>query len=587
MKKPLLIICLLFAITGFSQQTQEESFPYEREWGTYLPHINVGNAITDFFTLSDNSLFFFSAAGFPFLDNLYPFPPDAEGNLTVGALNLEGQLDWVDKFRLGEETTSVYNIAIDEDDYIYFVGRTRDSLYIGTSGTYMPEYTPHSYNDTIYVGGQEVIGNFPGYAGFIAKYDTSGSQIWGTYVVGDKSIHNPNRLIKQGNYLYYYGQTNSKTGIATHGAYISTAPVSLPSEITEVYNVSFLMKFDANTGERLWGTYMPLSAEQYTTEFIAFGTISVDNEGCAYWKNVNDYIKLNPDGTYHSLLSNPDNLNYYLELHFDSEGNIYTLARNKPNDNTNFGTAGTYKPNKTIDDEFVLVKLTPDFEKIWATYLGAVFYELSYSKLTINEEDNGEILISSSAVSADDITPDAFQTEYGGGDSDAVLMSFDMETGQRKWFSYYGDSETDIGHHITIADEDSFYFTGTSYGGDNIVSGETLYAGEDFGGYFGWQSFPFVAKFVPRKPSSVEENQEVRFSVYPNPSSDQVYIEPINQWQDHLQIKIYTLQGKEVSVTATQMARGYELVVSHLSAGVYVMKIDTGEAVVSYKLVKE
>src|SRR5690606_36689917 len=157
MKETLLIICLLFSITVFSQQTQEESFSYEREWATYLPHINRANTVVDFFTLSDNSHFFFSThqASMPFLDNLYPFPPDTEGNLTVGALNLEGQLECVDKFRLGEETTYVYNVTIDEDDYIYFVVRTRDSLQIGTLGTYMLEYFRHSYNDPVYVGGQE------------------------------------------------------------------------------------------------------------------------------------------------------------------------------------------------------------------------------------------------------------------------------------------------------------------------------------------------------------------------------------------------------------------------------------------------
>src|SRR5690554_826306 len=588
MKETLLIICLLFSIIGFSQQTQEESFSYEREWATYLPHINTANTVVDFFTLSDNSLFFFSThqASMPFLDNLYPFPPDAEGNLTVGALNLEGPLEWVDKFRLGEETTSVYNVTIDEDDYIYFVGRTRDSLHIGTPGTHMPEYIPHFYNDTVYVGGQEVIGNFPGYAHFIAKYDTSGNQIWGSYIVGEKSMSSIGRVVKQGDFLYYYGSTNSKSGIATPGTYISTAPAPLPPEITETYTVSFIMKFDANTGERLWGTYFPIHELDFTFNTSGNARPAIDSAGYAYFNYINTFIKLNPDGTYNSTVSNSDHLIYDFIIQFDSEGNIYTLARNKPNDNTNFDTAGAYKLNITIDDEHVLIKLIPNFEKIWATYLGdnSILY---YKNLVINEI-NGELLISGSTSTSGLATPDAFQPEYGGGDSDAVLMSFDMGTGQRNWFSYYGDNDDD--HHsggLLINNDDSFYFRGLSYGGENIISEETLYTEADFGVWYGYVPIPFVAKFVPRKPSSVEQNQEVRFSVYPNPSSDQVYIEPINQWLDHLQIKIYNLQGKEVSVTATQMARGYELDISHLSAGVYVMKIDTGEAVVSYKLVKE
>lgn len=587
MKETLLIICLLFSITVFSQQTQEESFSYEREWATYLPHINTANTVVDFFTLSDNSLFFFSThqASMPFLDNLYPFPPDAEGNLTVGALNLEGQLEWVDKFRLGEETTSVYNVTIDEDDYIYFVGRTRDSLHIGTPGTHMPEYIPHFYNDTVYVGGQEVIGNFPGYAHFIAKYDTSGNQIWGSYIVGEKSMSSIGRVVKQGDFLYYYGSTNSKSGIATPGTYISTAPAPLPPEITETYTVSFIMKFDANTGERLWGTYFPIHELDFTFNTSGNARPAIDSAGYAYFNYINTFIKLNPDGTYNSTLSNSDNLIYDFIIQFDSEGNIYTLARNKPNDNTNFGTAGTYKPNKTIEDEHLLIKLTPNFEKIWATYLGSTV-GATYETMIINEWDN-EILISSSTALADNTTPNAFQTEYGGGDLDAVLMSFDMETGQRNWFSYYGDSETDRGNRLVLADEHSFYFIGLSEGGDNIISEESLYTSEDFGVWYGHIQIPFVAKFTSTKTSSVDELPRDTFKVYPNPSSDKVFVESVSQWRNDISLALYTLQGKYLTTEVQAIGTGYTIDMSQLPAGFYLLKVSTADGAAHYKLIKE
>jgi|GEM_PF-6526842 len=583
MKKPLLIICLLFAITGFSQQTQEESFPYDREWATYLP-IKVGDTY-----FSNENLWFSENTNINNIhfDSLLPLPPGAEGNIILGSLNPEGQIVWADRFQLGGDNTIGGIAFVDEQDYLYAYGKTRDSINIGTPATHQPEFTNLWYNDTVYFNGEQGIGTYPKHAEYIVKLDTLGNRLWGTYIYGEKNATGSPVLHKRGGYLYYFGQTNSKTGIATAGTYMPVAPPPLPQEVTATYSAPYLMKFDANTGERLWGTYFPIHELNYSPDtYTEYYIPTIDSAGYAYFPYINTFIKLNPDGTYNSTLSNSDNLNYQLTIKFDSEGNIYTLARNKPNDNTNFGTAGTYKPNKTIDDEYLLIKLTPNFEKIWATYLGDMYSTYYYNNLVINEVD-GELFVSGDASATGMATSDAFQPEYGGGDSDAVLMSFDMGTGQRNWFSYYGDNNEDHSRGLLINNDGSFYFRGLSYGGENIISEETLYTEADFGVWYGYVPIPFVAKFVPRKPSSVEQNQEVRFSVYPNPSSDQVYIEPINQWLDHLQIKIYTLQGKEVSVTATQMARGYELDISHLSAGVYVMKIDTGEAVVSYKLVKE
>src|SRR5690554_1509908 len=520
MKKPLLIICLLFAITGFSQQTQEESFPYDREWATYLP-IKVGDTY-----FSNENLWFSENTNINNIhfDSLLPLPPGAEGNIILGSLSQEGQIVWADKFQLGGDNTIGGIAFVDEQDYLYAYGKTRDSINIGTPATHQPEFTNLWYNDTIYFNGQRIDGTFPKHAEYIVKLDTLGNRLWGTYIYGEKNMTGVPRLYRQDDYLYYFGFTNSKTGIATAGTYMFVAPPPLPPEVTETYYVPYLMKFDANTGERLWGTYFPIHELDFTFNTSGNARPAIDSAGYAYFNYINTFIKLNPDGTYNSTLSNSDNLIYDFIIQFDSEGNIYTLARNKPNDNTNFGTAGTYKPNITIEDEHLLIKLTPNFEKIRATYLGdnSILY---YKNLVINEI-NGELLISGSTSTSGLATPDAFQPEYGGGDSDAVLMSFDMGTGQRNWFSYYGDNNEDHSRGLLINNDGSFYFRGLSYGGENIISEETLYTEADFGVWYGYVPIPFVAKFVPRKPSSVEQNQEVRFSVYPNPSSDQVYIEP-------------------------------------------------------------
>lgn len=116
--------------------------------------------------------------------------------------------------------------------------------------------------------------------------------------------------------IYIIGATNSKTGIATPGTYMPVAPPALPTEITQTYGARFIMKFDANTGERLWGTYLPLLEEDFMTQPASSRTtISVDATGAVYFKSLNEYVRLTPEGIYDETLSNSDNLDYISDLY--------------------------------------------------------------------------------------------------------------------------------------------------------------------------------------------------------------------------------------------------------------------------------
>src|SRR5690606_31094598 len=454
-----------------------------------------------------------------------------------------------------------------------------------------PEFTNLFYNDTVYFDEQPVVGTYPKYAEYIVKLDTLGNRLWGTYIYGEKNMAGSTSLQKQGDYLYYYGGTNSKTGIATPGTYMPVAPPALPTEVTATYGVGFIMKFDANTGERLWGIYLPLIEEDFMTQPASSRTtISVDATGSVYFKSLNEYVRLTPEGIYDETLSNSDNLDYISNLYFDSVGNIFVLAVNKSGDSTNHGTSGTYKPSKTVDGELLLVKLSPSFEKIWATYLGftPVGWEAGWSfSLTINENVNNEILISNSVSAADNTTTDAFQTVFGGGISDAAIMSFDMQTGQRNWFSYYGDSEQDRAVGVIPTAEGGFYLTGTSEGGDNITSEEELYTSEDFGVWYGHIQIPFVAKFIPTKTGSVNELPKETFKVYPNPVINKVFVESVSHWQNDVNFELFTLQGKHLAIDVQMEDARYALDMSQLPAGFYLLKVSTADGAAHYKLIKE
>ncbi len=581
MKKLLSIIAIFFSYAIFAQQIQEELFDYQRDWATYLPHRAVsstfanGNLIYTSYTNSNGVLF----------DELLPIPADEEGNCILGSINAEGEFDWVIRYQLGGENTFGGIEIVDEQDFLYARGNTRDTINIGTTGTHQPTLTSLTYQDTVFFNGMSVVGTFPKTASYIAKYDTLGNRLWGTYIYGEKNMSGTYTLRKHGDYLYYFGGTNSKTGIATSGTFIPVAPSALPTEVTQTYGVGFIMKFDANTGERLWGTYLPLLEEDFMTQPASSRTtISVDATGSVYFKSLNDYVRLTPEGVYGNTLSNSDNLDYISNLYFDSVGNIFVLAVNKSDDDTDFGTSGTYKPNKTVEAEYLLVKLSPTFEKIWATYIGVSSPQICRVKLN---EVNEEILIVGGTSTSGLATPESFQDTYGGDVSDGVLMSFDMQTGQRNWASYYGDSEYDIALSVTPTVEGGFYISGTSEGGDNIISEESLYTSEDFGVWYGHITIPFVAKFTSTKTSSVDGLPREVFKVYPNPSSYKVFVEAVSQWQNDVSLSLYTLQGKYLTTDVQATSTGYAIDVSKLPSGFYWLKVSTADGVAHYKLIKE
>ncbi len=84
-----------------------------------------------------------------------------------------------------------------------------------------------------------------------------------------------------------------------------------------------------------------------------------------------------------------------------------------------------------------------------------------------------------------------------------------------------------------------------------------------------YKSYVVKAKFSSTGQSEVE-NKKPSISIYPNPSSDKVFIEGENNIQ---YVKVFDLQGKMVlQITASELGNGIEI--SQLPAALYVMVIE-------------
>ena len=124
------------------------------------------------------------------------------------------------------------SLAIDTSCNIYLTGQTFSGYGIATSGAYQTSFAGDSIN-----------GN-----AFLAKFNSSGSLLWGTYYGGNGGDEGIRLAVDHFGSIYITGNTFSSNGIATTGAYRTSFSGG------SVWGDAFLAKF-STLGSLLWGTY--------------------------------------------------------------------------------------------------------------------------------------------------------------------------------------------------------------------------------------------------------------------------------------------------------------------------------------------
>jgi|GEM_PF-3432703 hypothetical protein len=109
-------------------------------------------------------------------------------------------------------------LAFDETDKIYISGLTKSEQQIATQGTFQDNLASVDSSDA-----------------YIAKFDTSGNRLWGTYFGGQGEESKINILYDQNQGFYLFGQTGSSTNIATSNGWWDSSMQGNPS--------GFIVKF--------------------------------------------------------------------------------------------------------------------------------------------------------------------------------------------------------------------------------------------------------------------------------------------------------------------------------------------------------
>ena len=326
-------------------------------------------------------------------------------------LNSSGAKEWGTYYG-GNQNETIYDLSVDNNGNIYIVGGTNSTNAFSTPGAFQTTKSSTGDYET----------------GFIAKFDSLGNRIWGTFYGGELADGFYNCDISDDGYLYASGTHNSQNNITTPGAY-QTA-----------FNGTggMIVKFDLN-GNRIWGTFIAdktytlrckLKGDNIYLTGRAFPDSNIGTPG-----TFQETFQTLPSG---STMSGNENSfickfnyqmqqyiwgSYFLEqiigIDIDSNNNVFFSG--STNINSGIATPDSYLPNKTNYHQSYLIKLNQNGQRTWGTYYGGNYGEQLGN---VSIDYNNDIYLYGITSSVNGIaTLSASQTTLGSN-PDTYLVKF-------------------------------------------------------------------------------------------------------------------------------------------------------------------
>lgn len=314
---------------------------------------------------------------------------------------------------------------------------------------------------------------------FLAKFNSTGQRLWGTYYGGSQTEASTNAVTDASGNTYFTGYTQSANVMSSPGSH-QTGPGGGSD--------AFLVKFNTS-GVRIWGTYYGGSAVDYGAglrldnngDLIFCGSSASPETGVIASAGAHQsqfaggnqdgfLAKFSPNGTrywgtYYGGTSN----DIIYSCAVDASNNIY-VGGNAPaytgafqtSQSTVIATPGAYQPMGNGGQDVFFVKFSTSGSRIWGSYYGGPGQELGAG---VDLDQQGNIFLAGycDATSTTGIaTPGSHQAAFGGGPRDVFLVKFDP-AGMRVWGSYYGGSGDEISaanHNLVLDPAGNVYLSG-------------------------------------------------------------------------------------------------------------------------------
>ena len=293
------------------------------------------------------------------------------------------------------------SIAVDTSGNILIAGQTNSQTGMGTASTHRPTPSSSIQNNDA----------------FLAKFDTSGQRIWGTYFGGDNNDGDVATALACSNDggIYLGGRTVSETGISTPGAF---QPVK-SSGLSAVDG--FLARF-TTSGNLDWATYYGGTLDE------SIFSIATDSSG-----------------------------NLYLSGSTNSDGGI--------------ATPGAFQDSNTGSDvDGFVAKFDAAGQRLWGTYFGGDLYDIITGAYISHDS---YLYLAGNTTSSSGISSALSHQQNFGGNQDAFLAKFSLD-GQRQWSTYYGGTGADAGSGIAEGVDGAIMLMGITTSPSQIASAQAM-----------------------------------------------------------------------------------------------------------------
>jgi hypothetical protein len=397
----------------------------------------------------------------------YYFGSKVNGYLGASALDNEGN-----NVVVGTISSNTYNVNISFEPSSYY-----DQW--ATPGAYQQSFMSGEVNS---------------HDGYVTKFTPEGTVQWSTYFGGMKIDYVTDVAIDSNNNIYIVGMTNSSSGIATNGAYISDYS-TLASVNANFISQGFLAKFSP-AGVLQWATYTPMSGGADGGNDNISLAIAADDMVFVYSKTLEANASLIPSigafqqtfFTYPLLNTQSTNKNAYIlkfdgqgnkiagtfcgssvfpsKITTDSEGNVIIVGFQQNDTSESLASTNCYQPIKnslsdgSTSGQGFISKFSADLStRIWSTYYGGAHRNIIISIGTLGTDlyiygmTASESGIFATAGTFSQIPSLGYMAKFNG-------------SGTRVWGSYCPFGENLTAAPLTnkiSAKNDKIYLTGRLY----------------------------------------------------------------------------------------------------------------------------
>ncbi len=335
------------------------------------------------------------------------------------------------------------------------------------------------------------------YDAFAAKLDSSGKLVWNTFLGGTGMDSGHDIAVDGSGYAYVAGSSDASWGN--------------PQQAFAGKEDAFVAKFDSNTGQLIWNTF--LGSEGYDVA----SAIAMDGSGNFYVAGSSDASWGNPlrpfsGGSYDAFATKFDSTGQLVWNTFlggtgldsgygiavDGGGNAYV---------TGISEATWGNPQRAfggINNAFA-AKLDSSGHLVWNTFLGGTDYA---SGDDIAVDESGKIYVAGHSTASWGSPQQAF-----GSGGDAFAAKLDSPTGQLVWNTFLGGTDYASGDDIAVDGSGNVYLGGSSgatwgnpqrvYGGSydafvaKLASDIITKANASINCLFNWAEQQYAGLFAP------------------------------------------------------------------------------------------